>query len=175
MVVPYNDLNTTSNYIYGRFNVQYVISLSTHHSSEIRYLCLMKCSSETLQNLPYFWNMKTHVDFFIFYFVSWYMIFSLINAMVYVGFSYSKYMANFEAFRQVILSCINPLFMESDILQTYIYTYYYLFTLYTTYRQKDLSSLVKDSACRICEQRRNNMILQHFFDIDLRFMYIYLQ
>ena len=32
MVVPYNDLNTTSNYIYGRFNVQYVISLSTHYT-----------------------------------------------------------------------------------------------------------------------------------------------
>ena len=22
----------------------------------------MKCSSKTLQDLPYFWNMKTHVD-----------------------------------------------------------------------------------------------------------------
>ena len=33
------------------------------HSSEIRCMCLMKCSSETLQNLPYFWNMKTHTDF----------------------------------------------------------------------------------------------------------------
>ena len=32
MVAPYNDLNTTSNYIYGRFNVQYVISLSTHYT-----------------------------------------------------------------------------------------------------------------------------------------------
>ena len=39
--------------------------IPTTHSSEIRGLCLMKCSSETLQNLPYFWNMKTHVDFFI--------------------------------------------------------------------------------------------------------------
>ena len=26
-----------------------------------RGLCLMKCSSKTLQNLPYFWNTKTHM------------------------------------------------------------------------------------------------------------------
>ena len=39
------------------------------HSSKIRGLCLMKCSSEMLQNLPYFWNTKTHVVFFIFHFV----------------------------------------------------------------------------------------------------------
>ena len=31
----------------------------SQHSSEIRGLCLMKCSSETLQNLPYFLNSKT--------------------------------------------------------------------------------------------------------------------
>ena len=43
--------------------------LSTH-SSEIRCLYLMKCSSEMLQNLPYFWNTKTHIQFFfIFHFV----------------------------------------------------------------------------------------------------------
>ena len=29
------------------------------YSSEIRCLCLMKWPSETLQNLPYFWNTKT--------------------------------------------------------------------------------------------------------------------
>ena len=38
------------------------------HSSEMRGLCLMKCSSEMLQNLPYFWNMKTHILFFCFSF-----------------------------------------------------------------------------------------------------------
>ena len=37
------------------------------HSSELRGLCLMKCSSKTLQNLPYFWNMKTHLVFFSFH------------------------------------------------------------------------------------------------------------
>ena len=36
------------------------------HSSEIRALRLMICPSETIQNLPYFWNMKTHVVFFVF-------------------------------------------------------------------------------------------------------------
>ena len=30
------------------------------HSLEIRGLCLMKCSSEMLQNLPYFWNTIIH-------------------------------------------------------------------------------------------------------------------
>ena len=39
------------------------------HSSEIWGLCLMKSSRKTLQNLPYFWNMKTHVVFFVFHFV----------------------------------------------------------------------------------------------------------
>ena len=42
------------------------------HSSEIRGLCLMKLSNEMLQNLPYFWNMKTQVVSFI----SCYFIFS---------------------------------------------------------------------------------------------------
>ena len=46
------------------------------HSSEIRSLCLMKCSSEMIQNLPQFWNMKTHVVSFIFYFVIYFIYFS---------------------------------------------------------------------------------------------------
>ena len=33
------------------------------HSSEILGLCLMKWPSKMLQNLPHFWNMKTHVVF----------------------------------------------------------------------------------------------------------------
>ena len=40
-----------------------------YHSSEIKGLCLMNCSSETLQNLTYIWNMKTHVVVFVFQFV----------------------------------------------------------------------------------------------------------
>ena len=38
----------------------FVINVSVH-SSEKRVLCLMKCSSKMLQNLPYFnfWNTKT--------------------------------------------------------------------------------------------------------------------
>ena len=43
------------------------------HSSEIRGLCLTKCSSETLQNLLYFMYKKTHVVFFVFHFVRLYI------------------------------------------------------------------------------------------------------
>ena len=42
--------------------VSWIIQLHTH-SSEKRGLCLMKCSSEILQNLPYFWNTKTNAFF----------------------------------------------------------------------------------------------------------------
>ena len=46
------------------------------HSSEIRVFCLMKCSSKMLQNLPYFWNTKTHMVFyFIFFFILCYFTF----------------------------------------------------------------------------------------------------
>ena len=41
----------------------------TIHSSEIRGLCLMKSSSERLQNLPYFIYMRTRSCFSIFYFM----------------------------------------------------------------------------------------------------------
>ena len=37
------------------------------HSSEIRGLCLMKLSSEKIQNLQYFWNKKTHIVFCLFF------------------------------------------------------------------------------------------------------------
>ena len=47
------------------------------HSSEKRGICLMKCSTEKLQILAYFWNMKNPCSF-----------------------SYSKIMAKFEAFRK---------------------------------------------------------------------------
>ena len=33
------------------------------HSSEKRGLCLMKCPGKMLQNLSYFWKMKTYVFF----------------------------------------------------------------------------------------------------------------
>ena len=35
------------------------------HSSKISCLCLMKCPSETLQNLPYFWNTQVSVFHFV--------------------------------------------------------------------------------------------------------------
>ena len=51
------------------------------HSSEIRGLCLMKCSSKMLQNLSHFWNTKTHIVFFRVSFRA--ALFSpLINALV---------------------------------------------------------------------------------------------
>ena len=48
------------------------------HSSEIGGLCLMKCPSEILQNLPYFYHKKAHVVFFYFS-ISCSFIFSLAN------------------------------------------------------------------------------------------------
>ena len=39
------------------------------HSSQFQGLCSTKSSSETIQNLPYFWNAKTHVGFFFFDFM----------------------------------------------------------------------------------------------------------
>ena len=58
----------------------------------------MKLPNEMLQNLPNFWNMKTHIVFFIFYFG-----FVIVDAgpgrLCLFGLSYSKNLANFEAFR----------------------------------------------------------------------------
>ena len=34
-----------------------------NYSSELRGLCLIKCSSKMLQSLLYFWNTKTHTEF----------------------------------------------------------------------------------------------------------------
>ena len=85
-----------------------------YHSSEIRGLCLMKCSSQMLPNLPYFWNTKTHVVFFVFHFVLC-TLFSLMNALVYV-YLYSKSMENFEAFHWNFSSSINLLFLKSGTL-----------------------------------------------------------
>ena len=100
------------------------------HSSEIGGLCLMKCSSEMLHNLPYFWNTKTHTVFLSF-FLSWYFSFSPNecpglwrhekNKVVawnekrkkLCGFSYAKSMANFEAFWWNISSFIKLLFLKS--------------------------------------------------------------
>ena len=40
-----------------------------YHSSEIRDLCLMKCTSiEMLQNLIYFWYLKSHETLFVFHY-----------------------------------------------------------------------------------------------------------
>ena len=79
----------------------------------------MKMYSEMLQNLPYIWNMKTHIVFFVFHFVL--LNFPLINDVIFRGkwqnenkyllvFLYSKSMENFEAFS----SGINFLYVKSD-------------------------------------------------------------
>ena len=71
-----------------------IVRKATLHSSEIRGLCLMKCSSETIQNLPYFWNTKIDIEL--------------------CGILYSKSMANFEAFCWKFSSSINILFLKSE-------------------------------------------------------------
>ena len=63
-----------------RLYILYKVFCLYFHSSEIRSLCLVECSSETLQNFPYFWNTETYIGFFI----SCYFIFPLMNALVYV-------------------------------------------------------------------------------------------
>ena len=62
------------------------------HSSEIRGLRSMKCSSETLQNLLYFMYKKTHVGsfLFVFHFVQLY-IFTLTITWVYVDIDQGIY------------------------------------------------------------------------------------
>ena len=42
-----------------------ILSRKCAHSSEIRGLCLIKCPRETVENLPYFCNLKIHIVFFI--------------------------------------------------------------------------------------------------------------
>ena len=101
-------------------------SLDLLHSSEIRGLCLMKCSSITLQNLSYFGIRKptSHMICFIScYFICqhrpWH---SLSKAArnekwkIYVGFefSFSKNMANFEVFCWNISSSINFIYLKSS-------------------------------------------------------------
>ena len=97
----------------------------------------MKLSSEMLQNLPYFWNTKTHVFFFLFSFHAT-LLFSLMNALVYVnmgknklarienrknnlhGFSYFKNMANFEAFHWNFSSSKNSEIGRSEIVALFL-------------------------------------------------------
>ena len=58
------------------------VKLGTH-SSQFQGLCLMKSSSETLQNLPYFIYTKTQSCFFRFSFRAT-LYFYIMNALVYV-------------------------------------------------------------------------------------------
>ena len=60
--------NIIGSFITGFSSVSNIFSSKlrdTTYSSKMRYLCLMKWPSKMLQNLSYFWYMKTHVVFFI--------------------------------------------------------------------------------------------------------------
>ena len=70
------------------------------HSSEIRGLCSTKSSNEILQNLPYFWNKKTCLVFFMFHFVLLY--FSLINALQKYGKFWSISLGHFIKHKPLI-------------------------------------------------------------------------
>ena len=89
------------------------------HSSEIRSLSLMKWADEMLQNLPYFWNTNTHVGFFHFllhYFFRNELVAQNEKQNKKHGFMYSINIANFEAFRWLISSGINFLFLKSQMI-----------------------------------------------------------
>ena len=78
-ITKYNNLNNDLVFFLKNLN----------HSSEKRGLCLMNWSSETLQNLPYFWNTKTYIVFFVFHFVL--LSFFLMNALVCVEIDKDNY------------------------------------------------------------------------------------
>ena len=56
-------------YLGNLYKLDITLNTYLYRSSEIGGLCLMKCSSGTLQNLPYFWNTKSHVVFLVFHFM----------------------------------------------------------------------------------------------------------
>ena len=57
-----------------------LIRINTYiNSLEIIGLCLMNWQSETLQNLPYFWNTKTYIIFFILFFISLSLCYFILN------------------------------------------------------------------------------------------------
>ena len=105
----------------------------------------MKCSRKILQNLPHFWNMKTHIVFFVFHFVLLYFfpnecLVSFIRGKTSsmkwkkkCVFSYSKNMANYEAFCWNISSGINLPFMNSVCSPTYLYASKYTWALIYKY------------------------------------------
>ena len=71
-----SNAKTTFSYMYSTFCI-------ADHSSEIRGLCLKKCPSKTLQNLPYFIHMYENLKLLFPFFISCNFIFPLIIALVY--------------------------------------------------------------------------------------------
>ena len=78
----------------------------------------MKLSSEMIHNLPYFWNKKTQIGFFVFNFEQLWIFNSGQSTVKKIqklfGFSHSKNMANFEAFCKAISLSISLLFLKSE-------------------------------------------------------------
>ena len=64
-----------------KHSYQYCRSIIRCHSSEIRGLCMMKWPCEMLQNLPYFWKMKTQ----IFFHLKQFWICNIMDALIYVN------------------------------------------------------------------------------------------
>ena len=69
-------------FLYAAPSDNFVIFM-VEHSSEVRGLCLTKCPSEMLQNMPYFIYTKTQSCVFHFLFCAT-LFFPLISAIVYV-------------------------------------------------------------------------------------------
>ena len=69
-------------YIYLAFMRIHLLVIYMNHSSKIGCLSLMKWPSELLHNLPYFWNMKTHVLFYFSFHAT--LFSSLMNVLVFV-------------------------------------------------------------------------------------------
>ena len=113
--------------IWSRERDWHIFSQSLH-SSEIRSLCWMKCSSKTLQNLLHF----LHVVFLILWnfafftsWMSWCKGEKSITTQNYMGFLMQKRIANFEAFCWNILLSAQPLIFEECSLSLSIITNYH--------------------------------------------------
>ena len=92
-----------------------------HRSSEIRDLCLIKLSCETLQNLPFFWNKNSTLNsLFVFHFEQLWICKS---GCPWCGLcqhrpgGLTQINANFEAFCYTISSSINLIFLMSAIIK----------------------------------------------------------
>ena len=89
----------------------------------------MKWPCEMLQNLPYFWNTKTHIVFFRFSFRATYFILSLMNAQVYVGTT-NKVAQNEKWKKQIWVFVYMPIYKIYQILKRFAGTFRWAQTSY---------------------------------------------